>query len=92
MDQVWFMIVKADKSTFTKVNKFVEVANKVRRKLIFSIHEKPAKIKELYTCPYFEFFSHLSNYPKDKFFKFDDDVVYIRPRAFNYVVDTKKQF
>ena len=88
LDEVWFMMIKADKLTNTKIKNFVQVADKVQGKRIFSIHGKPAKTED-YTFPYYEFFSHLNNFPNDRFFKFDDDIVYIRPRAFNYVVDTK---
>ena len=90
LDEVWFMIIKVDNLTITKIKKFVQVANKAQGKLIFSIHGKLAKRKQVdYTYPYYELFSHLKNFPNDRFFKFDDDIVYIRPRAFNYMVDTK---
>ena len=90
LDEVWFMIIRVDNSTNTKVKNFVQVANKVQGKIIFSIHGKPANTEEEdYTFPYYKFYSHLNNFPNDRFFKFDDDIVYIRPRAFNYVVDTK---
>ena len=88
LDEVWLMIIRVDNSTKTKIKNFVQVANTVLGKTIFSTHGKPAKTED-YTFPYYEFFSHLNNFPYDRFFKFDDDIVYVRPRAFNYIVDTK---
>ena len=89
LDEVWFMIVKADNSTITRLKKFVQVVNKIQKKQIFSIHEKKTKTDASYTYAYYKFFSHLNNFPNDKFFKFDDDIVYVRPRAFNYLVEAK---
>ena len=91
IDEVWFMLIKVDERTTQTVETFVEKANIVQGKQIFSIYDKPSlsTLEKDYTYPHYKFFSHLIQFPYDRFFKFDDDVVYIRPRAFNYVVNTK---
>ena len=89
LDEVWFMMIESDNTTISKLREFVQVANKLQGRQLFSMHERKTNLKEDYTYPYYKFFSHLNKFPNDRFFKFDDDVVYIRPRAFNYVVNTK---
>ena len=96
LDEVWFMLIKLDKPTRQAVQCFVEKANIIQGNQVFSIYDKPSRNiyerilgKEDYTYPHYKFFSHLIQFPYDRIFKFDDDIVYIRPRAFNYVVNTK---
>jgi len=82
------MIIKVDNATINQIREFVEVVNKIQPRKVFSILEQKTTAID-YTYPYYEFFSHLNDFPNDRFFKFDDDVVYIRPRSFNYVIDQK---
>ena len=89
LDEVWFMMIESDNTTINKLREYVQVANKIQRKRVYRIRKKKPKLKHDYAYPYYKFFSHLNKFPNDRFFKFDDDVVYIRPRAFNYVVNTK---
>ena len=88
LDEVWFMLIRFDDTTISKVREFAQVANRILGKQVFSIHEESYK-KGDYTYPYYEFFSHLTRFPYDRFFKFDDDIVYVQPRAFNHVLQKK---
>ena len=85
LDQVWFMIMTCDENTKKKLRHFVQVANKLQGKETFLIHHH----KRTYSSAYYIFFNHLTRYPYDRFFKMDDDVVYIRPGAFNLVLEKK---
>ena len=89
LDEVWFMMIESDNTTISKLRKFVQVANKLQGRKIFNMHERKTNLEEDYAYTYYKFFSHLNKFPNDRFSKFDDDVVYIRPRAFNHVVNTK---
>ncbi len=88
LDQVWFVLIRFDATTMSKLKEFIEAANEFEKKLVFSIHDQGYRHGD-YTHPYYEIFSHLIRFPSDRFFKFDDDIVYIRPRAFNMLVDKR---
>ena len=90
LDQVWFVLIRFDDTTMTKIKNFVEVANRAQKIQVFSIHDQGFKLGD-FTHPYYEIFNHLIRYPYDRFFKFDDDIVYIHPRAFNYILQHKDE-
>ena len=85
LDQVWFMIMSCDDNTKKKLKLFVQAANELQGKEIFLVHD----CERTYSSAYYIFFNHLTRYPYDRFFKFDDDIVYIRPGAFNLVLEKK---
>ena len=82
------MLVRFDNATISKVKEFAQVANRILGKQDFNIHEESYN-KGDYTRTYYEFFSHLTRFPYNRFFKFDDDIVYVQPRAFNHVLQKK---
>ena len=85
LDVVWFMIIKCDSFTMEKLKNFTKVANAIQGKDVFKIYNKHMN----YSSAYNEFFNHLSRYPYDRFFKFDDDIVYIHPRIFEQILEKK---
>ena len=92
IDQVWFMMLKYDDQTHQNICRFVEVANNASKETIFSLHymgqsSKQKRPGHLYELPYSEFFSGIIEHPYNKYFKLDDDIVYIHPGAFRTMIE-----
>lgn len=70
------------------------MANAALKVEIFSLHylgyapgNSPSG--KVFNQPYYEIFSEIIKHPYDKYFKLDDDVVYIHPGAFQALVQNK---
>lgn len=93
IDEVRFMMIKYDKQTHQHLLHFTEVANAVSKIEIFTLrylsrpYEKQGD--EHYNDPYYDIFSEIVLQPYNKYFKLDDDVVYIHPGAFTAMIQRK---
>ena len=95
LDEVWFMMLNYDEETHHKLLRFVEVANTALKTNVFYLHFMgfpPGKLpphKMAYRLPYREVLSDMANHPHYSYFKLDDDIVYIHPRAFTVMLREK---
>lgn len=93
IDQVWFMMVNYDKLTRIKLTEFISMANQIYSKEVFTMHyfgydppnQPPKKLR--FKFPYSEILALITEYPENKYFKFDDDIVYIHPKAFSSIIN-----
>ena len=84
--EVWFMMINYNKETEQSLLRFIEVANNASKQTIFSIHHS-GKNSQGYTRALKEVFSQIVVHPYNKYFKLDDDVVYIHPGAFKTMIE-----
>lgn len=92
IDKVWFILIQWKKSDLAHLKKFAKTANKVLQDEVFVFHDYQdynIHMKKPYTYAYCEILANLLKYPSNRYFKIDDDVVYIHPHAFNTVVENK---
>ena len=84
--EVWFMMINYNKETEQRLLRFAEVANNASKQTIFSFYYigKPPVI---YHRAYKQIFSGIVRHPYDKYFKLDDDIVYIHPGAFKTMIE-----
>ena len=83
--EVWFMMIRYDKQTEQSLLKFIEVANNASKHVIFSVHylgRPPVHFHHAYK----EVFDGIVQHPY-KYFKLDDDIVYIHPGAFRTMIE-----
>ena len=99
IDKVQFMMVRYDKKTLKRLQSFSEYANNILTHKVFSIHhpkripytKKPASNKTSnYMESLYEVCKDLIEYPLTRYFKLDDDVVYIHPKAFENMIEMKR--
>ena len=84
--EVWFMMINYNKETEQRLFRFAEVANNASKQAIFSFHYI-GKPPVQYHRAYKEIFSGIVRHPYNKYFKLDDDVVYIHPGAFETMIE-----
>ena len=84
--EVWFMMIKYDKQTEQSLLKFIEIANNASKHVIFSVHYL-GKPPVTFHRAYKEVFEGIIQHPYDKYFKLDDDIVYIHPGAFRTMIE-----
>ena len=99
IDKVQFMMVHYDNKTLEKLGDFSDRANSILTQKVFSIHH-PAKIPYTlkktkpggsnYMKALYEVCKQLVEYPLTRYFKLDDDVVYIHPKAFENMIEMKR--
>ena len=97
IDQVQFMMVQYESNTLDKLIKFTNIANGILMEDVFSIHymgyipysPPPSAVSGWHQALY-EVNEELIKNPQKTYFKLDDDVVYIHPKAFANMIDMKK--
>ena len=99
IDKVQFMMVRYDRKTLKRLQSFSEYANKMLTHKVFSIHhlnsipytvKYPSNDTSNYMKALYEVCKDLIEYPLTRYFKLDDDVVYIHPKAFENMIEMKK--
>ena len=88
IDRVQFMMVHYEKNTLDKLIIFTNTANDMLKTGVFSVHymgyipysPPPTAVSGWHQALY-EINEELINSPTKRFFKLDDDVVYIHPKA-----------
>ena len=94
LDEVHFMMVNYDEKTLDGIIDFTETANKVLKENVFSIHF----VRYVpYTMPtnnssytLYEITQEFIGNPNNRYFKLDDDIVYIHPQAFANMIKMRK--
>ena len=97
LDRVWFMMVNYDKETHDNLVQLTQITNKNlnQSEEVFQLHflgyppgkQPPRNIG--YTAPYYEMFAELMQKSSNRYFKIDDDIVYIHPATFKSMVERK---
>ena len=97
IDKVQFMMLQYESSTLDRLINFTNTANKILMEDAFSIHymgyipyAPPPKPVYGYHQALYEVIEDLIQNPTKRFFKLDDDVVYIHPKAFANMIDMKR--
>ena len=95
LDRVWFMMLNYDNETFTNLVQLTQNANKILKQSVFELHfmgyspgEKPPPQRQ-YTDPYYEIFAEMNISNFNRYFKMDDDIVYIHPGTFENMIRSK---
>ena len=97
LDRVWFMMINYDKETHDNLAQLTQIANKNlnQPEEVFHLHflgYPPGKLpppKVRYTAPYYEIFAELMQKSSNRYFKIDDDIVYIHPATFKSMIERK---
>jgi hypothetical protein len=97
LDRVWFMMMNYDKETHDNLVQLTQIANKILKQPedVFHLHflgYPPGKLppgKIRYTAPYYEMFDEMMQKSSNRYFKIDDDIVYIHPATFKNMVEAK---
>jgi hypothetical protein len=96
IDRVWFMMLNYDNETYTNLLHLTQTANKILKQSVFEMHfmgytpgVKPPPQKR-YSAPYYEIFAemNISDF-NNRYFKMDDDIVYIHPGTFKNMIESK---
>ena len=95
LDRVFYMMLNYDNHTLSKLTKLVRIANKNLKEDVVELHfmghkpgsPPPSNIR--YTLAYYELFSDLLKNSSNRYFKMDDDIVYIHPGTFGKMIESK---
>ena len=97
IDKVQFMMVQYEPNTLDRLINFTNIANNILMEEVFSIHymgyipySPPSNAAYGYHQALYEVNQELIKKPTKRFFKLDDDVVYIHPEAFKYMIDMRR--
>lgn len=96
IDRVWFIMIRWEEADYVKLKTFAITANSIFKEEVFVFHDYreifDIKIKKPYTYAYCQIYANLLKYPENRYFKLDDDVVFIQQGAFNKMIENKKKF
>ena len=103
IDKVQFMMLRYNTESLERLGNFSELANSILNRQVFSVHHPawiPYTLKQKnkkkkgdgggYMKALYEVCKQLIEYPLTRYFKLDDDVVYIHPKAFENMIETKR--
>ena len=94
LDKVQFIMVNYDRNTLDRLINFTESANAVLKENVFSIHHmghhKPVNHNQAYMRALNTAIKEMLWNPLNRYFKLDDDVVYIHPEAFSNMIKLKR--
>ena len=95
LDQVVFMMVDYDNFTYNRLLNFVKLANSHLRSNVFQFNfiGYPLNHKPPYYSAfgdvYYQIFDDLMKHPYNRYFKSDDDIVYVHPGTFRKLIEEK---
>ena len=96
LDRVVFMMMNYDDSTLTSLTKVVTIANKILEDNVFEMNfmgYAPGKLppfeKTRFSAAYYNMFSEMIVNSSNRYFKIDDDIVYIHPGTFRKMIESK---
>ena len=93
IDKVQFLMMKYEKKTTKRLTNFTETANSILGEEVFTINYmgyipnimQPGKGRG-FVQAFYELCKQLFMNPQNRYFKFDDDIVYIHPEAFKNII------
>ena len=95
LDKVVFMMVNYDKHTYNQLLNFSTIANSHLKRTVFELnflghplYNAPPD-KTGYREAYYNMFNDLTRHPYNRYFKSDDDIVYIHPGTFRKMIEGK---
>ena len=95
LDRVRYMMMNYDNETLHNLMHLTQVANKILKEDVFELRfmgYTPGNVppqKFIYTAPYYELFPEIIANNSNKYFKMDDDIVYIHPGTFKNMIKSK---
>ena len=101
LDRVRFIMMKYDKETLTNLVQLTQIANKQfnQPEEIFQLDfsgfppEKRFSSNHTshlgYNTPYYKIFAEMMQKSSNRYFKIDDDIVYIHPGTFKFIIEHK---
>ena len=95
LDRVWFMMLDYDSQTLEELTDFIKVANRVLKEEVFEMQfmgyspGNPPPKKTRFSLVYYEIFAAIILNSTNRFFKMDDDIVYIHPGTFSKMIESK---
>ena len=95
LDRVVFMMVDYDNFTYNHLLNFTQIANSHLRSKVFEfnfmgypLNHKPPYHSAFGTV-YYQIFDDLMKHPYNRYFKSDDDIVYVHPGTFRKLIEEK---
>ena len=95
LDRVVFMMVDYDNFTYSRLLNFAQIANSHLRSKVFEfnfmgypLHHKPSSYSA-FGMVYYQIFDDLMKHPYNRYFKSDDDIVYVHPGTFRKMIEEK---
>ena len=95
LDRILFMMINYDNETLNNLQLLAQVANKILKQDVFELRfmgYSPGKLPPSnvrYVKPYYELFAEMITNSSNKYFKMDDDIVYIHPGTFRNMIESK---
>ena len=95
LDKVLFMMMNYDSETLDNLSRLTKMANKILRQEVFEMRfmgSNPGTLlstRTRYPAAYYEVFTELMQNSSNRYFKIDDDIVYIHRGTFKSMLDTK---
>ena len=96
LDRVVFMMMNYDNHTLEKMTELIRAANNILEEEVFKMdfmgfipRRLPPFNKKRFSSAYYEMFSGLVNNSSNRYFKIDDDIVYIHPGTFGKMIKSK---
>ena len=95
LDRVLFMMMNYDSETLDNLTRLTRMANRLLSQNIFEMRfmgSKPGTLlptQTRYPAAYYELFAELMLNTSNRYFKIDDDIVYIHPGTFKNMLETK---
>ena len=95
LDKVVFMMLNYDEETLHSLTKLVNLANEILKENVFEMNflgyapgHTPPFTKPMFSSAYYEIFSDFTS-DKNRYFKIDDDIVYIHSGTFRKMIESK---
>ena len=100
IDKIVFMMILYDAETYNKLMNLAKVVHGLFGENVFefdylgyepgkSPQWQPGTSSQIYRDVYYNLFSRIINHPYDKYFKMDDDIVYVHPGTFQHMIEEK---
>ncbi|XP_022093519.1 uncharacterized protein LOC110980822 [Acanthaster planci] len=92
LDQVHYIMVQYNNRTLSKLTRLADSANKHLGQEVFRFRyrnpnkDTRARPKGIFAEITYEIFNEMAKYPKRKYLKLDDDIVYVHPGAFEQLL------
>ncbi|XP_038050136.1 uncharacterized protein LOC119723512 isoform X2 [Patiria miniata] len=93
LDRVYYVMIQYDDQTLSKLTELTDSANKYLGEKVFELkirnpNEDTTRLpKDVFPQVAYEILAEIVKYPERKYFKMDDDIVYIHPGAFRQLIE-----
>ncbi|XP_038051774.1 uncharacterized protein LOC119724683 isoform X2 [Patiria miniata] len=93
LDKVYYYMIMYNRQTLSKLTELTKTANKILGETVFEFrfrnHKRntAARPKGIFGAFVYEIFDEMARHPERKYFKMDDDIVYIHPGTFRQLIE-----